>query len=288
VIRGDKGKSMGIIEKDNLRQKVQEFITNNNFTEMATDPTNKFQKILRESHNQYNHVIHKSSIKTLTTHKPTAPRLQAKIKTHKDHYPIRPVVNSINAPSHNTAKLLKRKLTELLQLAITYNIPNSIQLAKYVVELKTDTYHKRVTFDIKDLFTNIPIRETIQTAKRLLKHNLDSTITQYINLLRIALTQNYFVYDNKYYTCNKAVAMESPLSNIIAEIFLQHYEGLFIKHWTDSNIIMYYTRYVDDIFIVFHTRRITENRILEYMNSINKHLEFKMTTTGSITLTSPS
>ena len=71
--------------------------------------------------------------------------------------------------------------------------------------------------------------------------------------------------------------MESPLSNVIAEIFLQHYEGLFIKHWIDNNIIIYYTRYVDDILVVFDTRRTTENRILEYMNSINRHLEFKMT-----------
>jgi hypothetical protein len=71
--------------------------------------------------------------------------------------------------------------------------------------------------------------------------------------------------------------MGSPLSNVIAEIFLQHYEGLFIKHWIDNNIIIYYTRYVDDILVVFDTRRTTENIILEYMNSINKHLEFKMT-----------
>jgi hypothetical protein len=45
----------------------------------------------------------------------------------------------------------------------------------------------------------------------------------------------------------------------------------------DNNIIIYYTRYVDDMLVVFDTRRTTENTILEYMNSINKHLEFKMT-----------
>jgi hypothetical protein len=132
--------------------------------------------------------------------------------------------HNINAPSHNTAKFLKRKLTELLQLPNTYNTPNSIELAHDLIALKIGTHHKCVTFDIKDLFTNIPIT---QTTKCLLKHNnLNSTITQYVNLLRTTLAQNYFVYKNKYYTCNKGVAMGSPLSNVIAETFLQHYEGL--------------------------------------------------------------
>ena len=178
MARADKGKSMIIIEKDKLRQKVQEFITNNNFTEIKTDPTNKYQKILRDSLNQCNHVIYKNLIKTLITHGPTAPRLQARIKTHKEHYPIRPVINSINAPSHNTAKFLKRKLTELLQLPNTYNIPDSIQLAQDLVALKIGTYHKCVIFDIKDLFTNIPITETIQTTKRRQHHNTIHKLTQ--------------------------------------------------------------------------------------------------------------
>jgi hypothetical protein len=98
-----------------------------------------------------------------------------------------------------------------------------------------------------------------------------------MNMLRAVLAQNYFAYDNKYYTCNKGIAMGSPLSSMIPEIYLQEYEELFIKQWIDSSIIKHYTRYVD-IFVVFDNRYVTEITIVDYMNSVNKHLEFKMTT----------
>jgi hypothetical protein len=78
--------------------------------------------------------------------------------------------------------------------------------------------------------------------------------------------------------------MGSPLSSIIAEIYLQHYEKLFIKHWIDSSVIKYYSRYVDDIFIIFVTRLVTEDTILNYMSNISKHLEFKITTQDNNTI----
>ena len=39
----------------------------------------------------------------------------------------------------------------------------------------------------------------------------------------------------------------------------------------------YYNRYVDDIFVIFESTQVTEDIILNYMNSISKHSEFKMT-----------
>jgi hypothetical protein len=113
---------------------------------------------------------------------------------------------------------------------------------------------------------------------------MKDTIIQYENILQTILAQNYFSYNDKYYTCKKGVAMGSPLSSVIAEIYLQHYEKIFIKHWIDSNTIKYYNSYVDDIFIIFDSRRVTENIILNYMNSISKHLEFKMTTEDNSTI----
>jgi hypothetical protein len=45
--------------------------------------------------------------------------------------------------------------------------------------------------------------------------------------------------------------MGSPISGLIAEIFLQHYENHIIKSILDSNEINFYNRYVDDIIIIF-------------------------------------
>lgn len=134
------------------------------------------------------------------------PRLQVRIKTHKEQYPIRPVVHNINAPTYRTARLLNSKLLEILQLANSYSVLNSTQLANDLTTLKLNKHHKCISLDIKDLFTNIPIRETINITKHILKYNhlTEDTITQCINLLHIILTQNYLSYDNKYYTLQPA------------------------------------------------------------------------------------
>jgi len=42
-------------------------------------------------------------------------------------------------------------------------------------------------------------------------------------------------------------------------------------------VLVYYKRYVDDIFIIFDTSRINEITINDVMNSTDEHLEFKIT-----------
>jgi hypothetical protein len=42
--------------------------------------------------------------------------------------------------------------------------------------------------------------------------------------------------------------------------------------------LLYYTRYVDDILIIYDTRRTTADTILAYVNRTHKNIEFKLTT----------
>ena len=71
--------------------------------------------------------------------------------------------------------------------------------------------------------------------------------------------------------------MGSPLSSTIAKIYLQYFEELTIKHWVETDEIIYYKRYVDNIIIIFNQSKITEDSITQHMNSLHKFLEFKQT-----------
>ena len=62
------------------------------------------------------------------------------------------------------------------------------------------------------------------------------------------------------------------------KMYLQYIENDYIKHWFDSNEIIFYRRYVDDILIIYNQNKIKEDKILEKINNIDKHLQFKMTT----------
>ena len=112
-----------------------------------------------------------------------------------------------------------------------------------------------MTMDIKDLYVNIPIDETVNITKTLLaKYNDAKTTNQITTLLERILKQNYFVFQDQIYQPDKGVAMGSPLSGTIAETFLQHIEESILKQLLDTNCIHYYTRYVDDILLTIWRR----------------------------------
>jgi hypothetical protein len=62
------------------------------------------------------------------------------------------------------------------------------------------------------------------------------------------------------------------MSSIMAEIFLQYYKHLLIKHRLETNMLCYYVPFIDDILILFDTRKITEEIILREMNLLHKIL----------------
>ena len=97
------------------------------------------------------------------------------------------------------------------------------------------------------------------------------------------MEQNYFQYDNFFYKPQKGIAMGSPISGMLAEIYLQYIENDYIKHSFDSNEIIFYRRYVYDILIIYNQNKIKEDQILVKINNIDEHLQFKMTTEKMVT-----
>jgi len=99
-----------------------------------------------------------------------------------------------------------------------------------------------VTYDIKDLYVNIPIKETLMITKSvLLKHNDTQVTKQIITLLETILQQNYFSFENNLYQAEKGISIGSPISNTIAEIFLQQIENPHLKQLFNTKSIIFYT-----------------------------------------------
>jgi hypothetical protein len=71
--------------------------------------------------------------------------------------------------------------------------------------------------------------------------------------------------------------MGSPISGLMAEIFLQNYEQHIIKNALDSNKITFYNRYVDDILLFFYNNHTNVNDISNYLNKVHQDLHYKAT-----------
>src|SRR5215475_5496200 len=118
-------------------------------------------------------------------------------------------------------------------------------MAQEIHKMQITEEHKMITLDIKDLYVNMPKNGIFQSLTYWLdRNNTDKTVkTQIMKILEVILDQNYFQHDEHIFKPNKGIAMGSPISSTIAEIYLQHIEELYIKHWLEHGEIIYYKRY---------------------------------------------
>jgi hypothetical protein len=128
---------------------------------------------------QCDQVIDKKLIKYLTQKKPQPPTLKAQTKLHKPgNLILRPVVNNIQTPSYKLAKHLGRILPKYEQLSNTYNIQNSTTLDNELTKIKIGKQHRLLTYDIKELYVNISIQETLKIAEEILAKERNKQTSQ--------------------------------------------------------------------------------------------------------------
>jgi len=71
--------------------------------------------------------------------------------------------------------------------------------------------------------------------------------------------------------------MGSPISSVIAEILLQHFEDVHIKQLLDTQNILLYTRYADDIPVIYDTTRTHPHAINAHINQIHDNIKLNPT-----------
>ena len=89
-----------------------------------------------------------------------------------------------------------------------------------------------IALDIKDLYVNLPIKNILHITEFWLnKSNQDRVTThQILYLLETILKQNYFQHNNHFYHPNKGITRGSPVSSMLAEIYLLYLEETYVKH----------------------------------------------------------
>ena len=114
------------------------------------------------------------------------------------------------------------------------------------------------SFDITSLFTNIPLDETIDIIVNKCFSNTyrfhGFTQQQFTNLLTMTVKNCPFLFDGKLYHQKNGVAMGSPLGPLFAKIFLSFHERTWLADCPHTFKPMFYTRYVDDCFLIFQSK----------------------------------
>jgi hypothetical protein len=245
---------------------------------MDTDPTGKYQKQVNQAI-QNSTILNNSQKWKLKNPKPTPPKINGLIKLHKDNNPIRPVINMRSSPSYNLSSFITKHLNKLLNLPFSYNVKNSQHLIQDLIDLRFETQFRLCSFDISNMYTNIPTEEISVLSHAMKAQSIDSELSRHIiSLVQITLNQNYFQHRNEIFQQKDGLAMGASTSSILSEVYLQNLEHNNIFSILMEQKIVAYFRYVDDILIVYDSNRTNISHTLDSFNMLHPKLKFTMET----------
>ena len=133
-----------------------------------------------------------------------------------------------------------------------------------------------MSYDVKALFTSVPIQPAINIIKKLLNEDeqlqqrTSMTVNNITCLLEFCLKSTYFTFQGKHYEQLEEAAMGSPIRPIVANLYMENFEVETIN--TAPHNPYLWKRYVDDTCTVIKSSYRSE--FLEHSNSINEHIQF--------------
>ena len=157
----------------------------------------------------------------------------------QDDIPVRPIENTMRAPTRNISKFLDELLRPIFdEKCKTTTI---IDGAHLITDLSNDTNRGLLTpttlfctSDIRNLYTMLPQDEALNILMEFL-HVHGYKKVKGINLDTIrklaskVLKENVFVYGKKIYKQTTGVAMGSSFTLTLANIFMWKWQGKFIE-----------------------------------------------------------
>ena len=158
----------------------------------------------------------------------------------------------------------------------TFSVQNTMDFVEQVKNIKLQPQECIVSYDVKALFTSVPTKSAVNIIKQLLEDDKElqqrttMTVQNIICLLEFCLNNTNFIFQGNYYEQTEGAAMGSPLSPIIANIYMEAFEKQAIS--TAQHPPIFWRRFVDDTFVVIQKTK--EDSFFNHLNSIDERIQF--------------
>ena len=158
-----------------------------------------------------------------------SPKFYGLLKVYKEGVPLRPIVSSMGAVMYETFKELSKILKALVGKS-PYQVQNNKEFIHQIegIELRSDEII--MSFDVKGLFTSVPIQPALNIIRKLLEennelqHRTSMTVKHITSLLKFCLRRTYFTFQDKYYEQVEGATIGSPISPIVINLYMKDFK----------------------------------------------------------------
>ena len=148
---------------------------------------------------------------------------------HKLDTPLRPIVSSCGSVTYRVAKELAKILKPLVGKSPVH-INSTQDFVEQVRHITLVPGESLVSYDVSALFTLVPTDPALNIIKDLLvkdptlKDRTVIGIDDIILLLEFCLKNTYFSFQGQFFEQVEGVAMGSPVSPIVANLYMEYLE----------------------------------------------------------------
>jgi hypothetical protein len=120
------------------------------------------------------------------------------------------------------------------------HINNSFEFIDSIKQIELEERDQLVSFDVVSLFTSVPRQEAVIELRKRLERDtklLDRTtlgVDKIMELIDLCLDSTYFQLGDKFLEQRRGLAMGSPLSPVLADLYMEKIDG------TISSLLAYY------------------------------------------------
>ena len=278
VLTANKGVALVIIDKTDYIKKAKELLQDTStYRTIQGDPMSRLKnklinilkKVKAESGMQDN------TYRSMYPTGASPPKFYGLPKIQKKNIPLRPIVSSIDSVSYGVAKELAKIIKPLMGCS-QHHVLNSTQFADKIKKIKLQEGECITSYDVTALFTSIPVPSVLHIIRSKLEQDADlsnrtsMTADNILELPGFCLNNTYFVFQEVFYEHTKGAAMGSPISPIVANIFMEAFEKRAIE--TALHPPRIWKRYVDNTFVL--QDKAHKEEFLQHINTVDPSIQF--------------
>ena len=270
ILLANKGNATVVMDRVEYFNKLADLIENSGYCKVKKNPTLKTKRKPSQILSKNKDLVPQRKYKQLIQHYSKLPHIYGLPKIHKDGISLRPIVSCRGSACHPLSCYLVEIVTPLSDKSSSY-VRNSTH---FMEKIRNAPIHSN---RMVSLFTKVPMDETLAVVRERLaadsslEERTCISINNLMEMLTFCVETTYFEMGSDIYWQVDGLAMGSPLSPVLANIYMEHFEEMALGS-TPVKPSMW-LRYIDDTFILWPHQEDVKI-LMNHVNSIRPSIQF--------------